>query len=186
MPEQEENSSADQTENNETASLREIIEKSKQEQQEKRQDESVELAQYVVFRVKDSWFGFEGGVVQEIIKLKKISPFPLMPDCYIGLVPHRGTVLPVIELAEVFSLTKEPTDAEFNLSKRAIVIDFDKMLFVVSTDYLEGIVLHDPNAMLNEDQIDENFKEFVKKTFVHRDNLIKILDVEKLIAKIKV
>ena len=142
--------------------------------------------QFIVFRVKDCWFAFEDKYVAEVIKVSNVSPFPLMPDYYKGVIAFRGEVLPLIELSSIFTLINEPADVIFNLSRRAVVVTYNKMIAVFNSDYLEGIVNQHPKDFLDKDQIDVRCQELCKGVFVDDNNLINIIDVEKLFQKTKV
>ena len=60
--------------------------------------------QLVVFRISDEEFGVEISQVREIVRLVPITPIPRAPEFIKGVVNLRGSILPVIDLAQRLNL----------------------------------------------------------------------------------
>jgi len=59
---------------------------------------------FATFRVGEHLCCIEVGEVQEIVRLRGISPVPLAPKEILGLMNLRGRILTVIDLAQVLEL----------------------------------------------------------------------------------
>jgi purine-binding chemotaxis protein CheW len=83
--------------------------------------QSIDVQQFVSFRVENEEFGVTIQQVQEIIWLPEITRVPHAPHYVEGIVNLRGNVLPVIDIRKRFSLPKvEVTD-----STSIVVVDID-------------------------------------------------------------
>ena len=61
-----------------------------------------DASQFVMFHVQDEKFAVRLAEVQEIIRMPDVVRVPMSPPAMEGLANLRGTVLPVINLREVF------------------------------------------------------------------------------------
>ncbi len=95
-------------------------------------------SQFVMFHVQDEKFAVKLEEVQEIIRMPDVVRVPMSPPAMEGLANLRGTVLPVINLREVFRF---PT-ALHDDATRVVVLDqgrpvgliVDRMANVTSVD----------------------------------------------------
>ena len=72
--------------------------------------DSVSSEQVVVFRLEAERYGVDIFRVNEIIRLREITPIPHTPPHVRGLVNLRGKTIPVVDLRVRFSLAEETTD----------------------------------------------------------------------------
>lgn len=63
-----------------------------------------EQRQYLTFRVGRDLFGVATRYVREILEFHAITQVPMMPPLVRGVINLRGAVVPIIDLAERFSL----------------------------------------------------------------------------------
>jgi purine-binding chemotaxis protein CheW len=84
--------------------------------------------QFVTFQVGDETFGAPIAAVQEIIRVPTVVRVPMGPPSLLGVANLRGTVLPVINLRDVFALSPR----EYDDATRVLVINLGQPLgFVV-------------------------------------------------------
>lgn len=64
-----------------------------------------EQVQTLTFRLADEWYGFHLSDLVEIIGDAEVTPIPFTADHVAGVINHRGSVVPVVDLKKVFGLT---------------------------------------------------------------------------------
>jgi len=79
------------------------------------------VQQFVMFHVQDEKFAVPLREVQEIIRMPDVVRVPMSPAALAGLANLRGTVLPVINLREVFRFPMALHDD----ATRVVVLDQD-------------------------------------------------------------
>ena len=92
------------------------------------------LDQYLTFMLANEEYGIDILRVQEIKGWSGVTPIPNMPDYILGVINLRGTVVPIVDLRNLFKLESVP------FSKTTVVI----VVRVRSTDNTErtmGIVV---------------------------------------------
>ncbi|MBN1875168.1 MAG: purine-binding chemotaxis protein CheW [Anaerolineae bacterium] len=104
----------------------------------KSQDRAVAVRekQLVIFRVSDEFYGVDIAVVQEVIKLQRITAVPRAPDFIEGLINLRGTVLPVIDLRRRFGLPEQPPTKE----TRIVIAEIKEMSIGVLVDAVTEVL----------------------------------------------
>ena len=76
------------------------------------------INQLVSFTMADEEFSFPINVVQEIVRLPKVTPVPGAPDSVKGIMNLRGSILPLIDLRKRLKLD----DVQYNDNSRVVVI----------------------------------------------------------------
>ncbi|MFP4465871.1 MAG: chemotaxis protein CheW [Candidatus Goldiibacteriota bacterium] len=86
--------------------------------------------QTVVVEINNELFGLEVVSVNEILKYKKITSVPSMPDFILGMLSVRQEVIPVISISrKIFDVAEEVTDetriiiVEIKDNKTGILVD---------------------------------------------------------------
>lgn len=78
--------------------------------------------QFVVFRVGDNEFGISISVVREIINETKAVRLPRMPSFVVGVLNLRGSVVPVVDLAERLGMEGGAVNGE---SRKILIVETD-------------------------------------------------------------
>lgn len=78
-----------------------------------------DLCQFVIFHSAGEMFAVPLGQVKEIIRVPDVVRMPLSPPALTGLANLRGTVLPVLDLRNLFGLPPVMTDD----ASRVVVLD---------------------------------------------------------------
>lgn len=87
-----------------------------QEQALEADRESVELQQYLTFKLGGKLYGLSILNIKEIIEYGEVTEVPMTPDFISGVINLRGNVVPVIDLSQRFS--KQATE----LTKRTSIV----------------------------------------------------------------
>lgn len=135
--------------------------------------------QTVVFRLADESYGIEIFRVNEIIRLREITPVPRTEAFVKGLVNLRGKTIPVIDLRSRFCL---PDCAETD-SSRIIVVDSEAgQIGVVVDAVTEVLTLHGDQIESTPALVSDANNQFVKAVAKTNDKLITLLDLDHALA----
>ncbi len=67
---------------------------------------TVELRQYLTFRLDDEIFALDIARVREVLEYSTVTALPRMPDFMRGVINLRGNVVPVVDLRLAFGMTR--------------------------------------------------------------------------------
>jgi purine-binding chemotaxis protein CheW len=139
--------------------------------------------QFVIFRLKDEYYGIDIAAVDGIIKMQDITYVPNTPDYIIGVTNLRGSVLPIIDLRKRFGMSsgEETVDVRIvNVSLEDIrvgmIVDSVSEVQIVSDE----VITPTPSVVST---LETHFIAGIAKV---NDKLVIILDLkEVLTAKMK-
>ena len=97
------------------------------------QAEGLEL---LVFSVGAERYGIETDHVLEVIPLRELTPVPCTPASILGVVNHRGRILPVLDLRRLFDLGDQGV-AE---GSRVVAVEARGMTFGIFAGAVTGTV----------------------------------------------
>ena len=97
------------------------------------QAEGLEL---LVFSVGAERYGIETDHVVEVIPLRELTPVPCTPASILGVVNHRGRILPVLDLRRLFDLADQGV-AE---GSRVVAVEARGMTFGIFAGAVTGTV----------------------------------------------
>jgi purine-binding chemotaxis protein CheW len=100
--------------------------------------------QIVVCELKDECFGVDIRRVYEIIRLQPITPVPAAPAYMEGVTNLRGRIVPVVDLAGLFGLSKSKASKASRIvvvgigdARVGLVVDGVSQVLMVPDDILE-------------------------------------------------
>lgn len=136
-------------------------------------------SQTVVFRLSDESYGIDIFRVNEIIRLRDITPIPKSEPHILGLVNLRGKTIPVVDMHARLQLEeKEATNAS-----RIIVVETDQGNVGMMVDAVTEVIT------LKADEIDpapplvaEVDAEYVRAIAKHDRALITLLNLDRALA----
>ncbi|CAA2102012.1 Chemotaxis protein CheW [Methylobacterium bullatum] len=140
-----------------------------------------EARQFVIFHVETEMFAVSLAEVKEIIRVPEVVRVPLSPPSLLGLANLRGTVLPVLNLRDVFAFPPALHDD----ATRVVVLDQGSPIGLV-VDRMANVVTVDadriePTSAI-EGTIDTDLLTGMIKTNDGR-SLVMILDAGQLIRR---
>lgn len=148
---------------------------------EKKINGTNDLLQLVGFKVDSEEFGVDISIVQEIIRLLKITKLPSAPEYLEGVVNIRGRIIPIIKLRNFLQLPQK----EFDGNTRIIVIEVgdNTVGFIVDavTEVLR--ILSDITEPLPELTTSIN-SEFINSVAKLEDRLLILLDINKILEHV--
>ncbi|WP_298914993.1 chemotaxis protein CheW [uncultured Algimonas sp.] len=120
--------------------------------------EETNRAEFVTFTVGEQRFCIDIMSLREIRGWSPATPLPDTPDYVLGVVNLRGTVLPIIDLAERFGLP----GAEPNARSIIMITNVDGKLAGLLADSVSDIITIDPSEV----QAAPNYKEDSRSMYV--------------------
>jgi purine-binding chemotaxis protein CheW len=131
--------------------------------------------QNVVFRLGTESYGIDIFLVNEIIRLREITPIPKVEGYIRGLVNLRGKTIPVVDLRVRFYMSPgEDTD-----STRIIVVESEQgNVGVVVDEVTEVITVHPEQVDETPPLVANVTSDFVRGVAKQDDHLITLLNLE--------
>jgi purine-binding chemotaxis protein CheW len=148
-------------------------------------EEEAELAkQIVIFRIGREEFGVDILMVQEIIRLPKITPIPNAPDFILGVLNLRGKVIPVIDLRHRLRIQGNLGIAD-DRRTRILIIELDTHITGFIVDAVSevrrvAVAEIEPTPHLVVSNIDA---EYVTGVIKSPNRLIIFLDFRKILSR---
>ena len=147
--------------------------------EDKRREEKTDLLQLVGFKIDSEEFAINILIVQEIIKLLKITKVPNAPNFVEGVVNLRGRIIPVINLRTRLGMDEKKYDAE----TRIIVVDLsDKTIGFIVDEVKE--VLRIPKSITEPppEIVSGVDSEYITAIGKLEDRLLILLDLTKILS----
>jgi len=95
-----------------------------------------EVLDLLVFSLTGERYGIETAHVLEVVPLRGLTPVPGTPPFVLGVVNHRGRILPVLDLRRLFELAGQ------GIAKggRVVAVEVGGMAFGIFADAVAGSV----------------------------------------------
>lgn len=94
-----------------------------------------DVLELLVFSLAGERYGIETIHVLEAIPLRELTPVPCAPPFVLGVVSHRGRVLPLLDLRRLLDLPSPATTD----GRCVVVIDVGAIAFALVADAVAGI-----------------------------------------------
>lgn len=133
-----------------------------------------EMLDLLVFSLAGERYGIEMSYVLEVIPLRELTPIPCTPPFVLGVVNHRGRILPVLDLRRLFELPGQgATEGGHVVALQAV-----KMTFGIFADAVVGTVrvaMQDvaPSPVALADEHQPNIRRVT-------NDMVAVLDLEAL------
>jgi len=95
-----------------------------------------EVLDLLVFSLAGERYGIETTYVLEVIPLRELTPVPCTPPVILGVVNHRGHILPVLDLRRLFELPGQGVTE----GGQVVAVEAGGMTFGVFTDSVAGTI----------------------------------------------
>ncbi|MBX3118886.1 MAG: purine-binding chemotaxis protein CheW [Fimbriimonadaceae bacterium] len=135
--------------------------------------------QMVVFQLDTELFSIDIFRVNEIIRLREITPIPGTDAHIRGLVNLRGKTIPVVDLRVRFGM---PEFEEKN-STRIIVVEMESGNVGIIVDAVREVFTVQPEQVENTPALISTVDmEFVRGVAKHSDHLVTLLNLDQALA----
>jgi purine-binding chemotaxis protein CheW len=95
-----------------------------------------EVLELLVFALGGERYGIETAHVLEVVPLRELTPVPSTPPFVLGVVNHRGRILPVLDLRRLLDLAGQ----EVTEGSRVVAVRAGGMTFGIFADAVTGVV----------------------------------------------
>ncbi|MCR6513597.1 MAG: chemotaxis protein CheW [Clostridium sp.] len=129
--------------------------------------------QIVVFKLGDEHFAVETEKVQGINDIMGITKVPNAPSHIKGLINLRGSIKSLVDINLLLNI--HSSDEQENV----IIISVDGEEVGISVDRVEEVLYIDEKEV--QPVGDEKQESYIKGIIKHEDNLLTIIDIEKLL-----
>ncbi|MGB4782918.1 chemotaxis protein CheW [Candidatus Methylomirabilis sp.] len=102
-----------------------------------------EVLELLVFSLAGGRYGIEMSHVLEVIPLRELTPMPCTPPFVLGVVNHRGRILPVLDFRRLLDLA----DQGIAEGSKVIAVDTGGMSFGIYADAMSGVERIGANEM---------------------------------------
>lgn len=117
--------------------------------------------------------------VREIIRPTDITPIPRSPLDIMGIISLRGSIVPVFDVRRRLALPPRETDQK----SRIVVVVIDGAPVGMVVDYVTEVINAEPGELgPPPTTMGEREAGFVTATLRHRERLIGVLHLERLVA----
>ncbi|MBS1714516.1 MAG: purine-binding chemotaxis protein CheW [Armatimonadetes bacterium] len=135
--------------------------------------------QTVVFRLGDEYYGIDIFRVNEIIRMRDITPVPRTEPHILGLVNLRGKTIPVVDIRVRMNL---PDTAQAE-STRIIVVDSSHGNVGIVVDAVTEVVSLDRSTIDDAPTLAQDSRtEFILGVAKREGELIMLLDLDETLA----
>lgn len=138
-------------------------------------EESVQL---IVFALADEEYGVGIGDIKEIIRTGDITQIPDSPEFIAGVINVRGSIIPVLNLAEMFLLD------EGGDSKHIIVTERGENTFGLMVDEVTEVLRIDEGEIKPAPRVIKSkiHGDYLKGVVPVKDRLVSLLDFRKMLS----
>jgi chemotaxis signal transduction protein len=91
--------------------------------------------EYVTFKAGDEYLGIEAQYIHRVVEEVNVTPVPLAPTCYMGVMYYRGEVFDVVHAGSLLG-NSEATVGE---TARIIVLKWSNKKLALVPDHITGI-----------------------------------------------
>jgi purine-binding chemotaxis protein CheW len=135
-----------------------------------------QITQYCTFKVGENLFGIPVLEVQEVIRPLAKTEIPLAEERVRGLINLRGQIVTLIGLRELFHFEKGNEENAMN-----IVVETNDSLFALVVDDVGDVLdVEQKSFEKTPATLDPNLKTFVKGVHKLQDELLVVLDLDKV------
>ncbi|WP_340818944.1 chemotaxis protein CheW [Methanolobus sp. WCC4] len=139
---------------------------------------SEELLQLVICQLSGEEFGIKISGVKEIIRMPEITRIPQVLNYVEGVINLRGSLVPVIDLAERFGLKRSTTDED----SRIVVVELGNLTAGMIVDSVSEVLRISPD---NIDKAPDIITRGVSERYIQGvgkidERLLILLDIERI------
>ncbi|MGB4593991.1 MAG: chemotaxis protein CheW [Coriobacteriia bacterium] len=148
------------------------------------EENAVETAGLLLFRLGEEWYAVHIGGVREIFNDFAVTPIPRLPEHVLGVINIRGEIISVIDIA---ALMHASTDGEHTGADEpnGIVVRTDACVSTLVVDEI-GDIIEVPRSSFEPplSTLDKSQAEFVSASVYTDDLLVGVINLDKILEPI--
>ncbi|MFH0984343.1 MAG: chemotaxis protein CheW [Candidatus Omnitrophota bacterium] len=129
----------------------------------------------LVFSVGDKDYGADITKVREVIRLRKVTPVPDVPDFIEGVISFRGKILPLINLGKRFGGSVETSRAN-----RIIIVKVQDHWTGMLVDKVCDVTTFKPEEIVSPDEMFKN-AHYLRGVAKWVEKMVLIVDLAELL-----
>jgi len=135
------------------------------------------IKQFVCFKLANEEYAIDIQLIQEVVKIPKITDIPQMPSFCLGVINSRGNIIPVFDLRRKFKLPNR----EFSSETRILSASIDGTMISLVVDQVLDNVKFDMSLVDPAPTVKMNIdREYIHGLGELENRMIVILDLEKM------
>lgn len=140
-----------------------------------------ELAQVLTFRLADESYGVDILRVKEIRGWSAVTPVPESPLHVLGVLNLRGSIVPILDLRARFALEPMQPSPLTVIIVLSIHTATGTREYGLVVDSVSEVMQVEPGSLKEVPQLSGHVSaEFLKGLIEHQDELVMLLDVDRL------
>ena len=144
---------------------------------------SIEMNQYLTFKLDGEVFGLAIGKVREVLDFTTVTRVPQTPAYMRGVINLRGSVVPVIDLNLKFGMKKTEKTVNTCIIIAEIELDSGVTVFGALADSVQEVVELEPDQIEPAPKIGTKLNtEFIKGMGKREEVFIILLDIDKVFS----
>ncbi|MCS6983631.1 MAG: chemotaxis protein CheW [Leptospiraceae bacterium] len=151
-------------------------------EQDKKNENTSQTIQLVVFSVGREQYGVEIEKVQEVIRMGTIKKLPRSPNFVLGVMNLRGNIIPIIGLREKFGMESR----DYNEFTRIIVVNNNGKLAGMVVDEVNRVIqVSVENIEQNPEMVSHETKTLVKGIARYGEEVIILVELDYLVYSVE-
>jgi purine-binding chemotaxis protein CheW len=105
---------------------------------------TTDVLELAIFALAGTRYGIEATHVLEVLPLRELTPVPCTPPCILGVMNHRGRILPILDLRRLLALAVHEVAAQ----SRVVAVEAGGMTFGILADAVPGTIRVEAHAVM--------------------------------------
>lgn len=144
---------------------------------------SIEMNQYLTFKLDEEVFGLAIGKVREVLDFTTVTRVPQTPEYMRGVINLRGSVVPVIDLNLKFGMKQTEKTVNTCIIIAEVVMEGEVTILGALADSVQEVVELEPDEIESAPKIGTKLNtEFIKGMGKREDAFIILLDIDKVFS----
>jgi purine-binding chemotaxis protein CheW len=145
--------------------------------------DSIEMNQYLTFKLDDEVFGLAIGKVREVLDFTSVTRVPQTPEYMRGVINLRGSVVPVIDLRQKFGLAQAEDTVNTCIIIVEIELEGEATILGALADSVQEVLDLEPEQIEPAPKIGTKLDtEFIKGMGKRDEQFVILLDIDKVFS----
>lgn len=147
------------------------------------QEEQSNVDQYLSFNLDDERYAVPVGSVEVVLEMASITRVPMCPPYLRGVINHRGSVVPVVDLKAVFGRGQTVLSEGASIIVTQIEYEGESLTAGVLADAVQEVLELDPRNIESAPSFGSRIDgSFVRGIGKHGEGFVILLDLERALS----
>jgi purine-binding chemotaxis protein CheW len=134
----------------------------------------------LTFYLGEEWYALPLEQVKVVSKILDITPVPGTSLYVIGIINHKSTIYPLVDLHRLLGLEPSPVTR----SSRVVILTQDQIAFAILVDAMTDVKQVRESAMLNQVHSSMDSASYIQSEIALPERLLGLLNLENIIKTI--